>query len=243
LCRAGARPSRSSDIETGGQLDPGALGARPVDELRRRRELGRRRQPQREAEARGGLDEALRNVVAVAGPGDDLAGDRAAMLLESHHVGHDLAGMRDIGQAVDDGHRRVLGQLADLTDVVGAQHDRVDVARQHAGGVLGRLAAAHLHVLRGQHDGVAAHLADPDLEGDAGAGRGLLEDQRDGPAVERTPRDAAALRLAAELEHAPQRRGVMVHDLEEMPRRRARLAHGEGVSQGCAARRPRGKAA
>ena len=53
----------------------------------------------------------MQHIVAVAGPGDGAAGDAAAMLLEGHHVGHQLAGMGLVGQAVDDRHRSVLGQL------------------------------------------------------------------------------------------------------------------------------------
>ena len=38
------------------------------------------------------------HVVGVARPGDRAPGDRPAMLLEGQHVGHDLAGMRELGQ-------------------------------------------------------------------------------------------------------------------------------------------------
>ena len=54
-----------------------------------------------------------------------------------------------------------------------ADHDRVDIARQHPGGVGDGLAAAELHLAAGQHDRLAAELAHADVEGDAGARRGL----------------------------------------------------------------------
>ena len=53
----------------------------------------------------------MQHVVAVAGPGEGLAGDRAAMLLEGHDVGHELAGMGVVGQPVDDRHGGVLGEF------------------------------------------------------------------------------------------------------------------------------------
>ncbi len=59
-----------------------------------------------------------------------------------------------------------------------ADHDRVDVAREHARGVGDGLAAAELHFLTGQHHDVAAELAHRDIEGDARASRGLVEDHR-----------------------------------------------------------------
>ncbi len=76
-------------------------------------------------------------------------------------------------------------------DLVGAQHDRIDIARQHAGGIGRRFAAPALHVARRQHDHVAAQLPHADLERDAGAGGGLLEDQRQRLAGQRAGRGAA----------------------------------------------------
>jgi hypothetical protein len=53
----------------------------------------------------------------------------------------------------------------------GADHDAVDIAREHAGGVGDRLAAAELNVARREKQRVAAELPHPDLERDAGARR------------------------------------------------------------------------
>ena len=61
----------------------------------------------------------------------------------------------------------------------------VDIARQHARGVGDGLAAAELRAVALQHDRIAAELAHADLEGDAGAGRRLLEDHRQRLAGER----------------------------------------------------------
>ena len=50
-----------------------------------------------EAEPRGGVDPRGQHVVGVADPGDRLCRRSAAVLLEGHDVGHDLAGMRVAG--------------------------------------------------------------------------------------------------------------------------------------------------
>jgi hypothetical protein len=67
----------------------------------------------------------------------------------------------------------------------GADHDRIDHARDDPRAVLDRLAASELGVARREEERMTAELDHAGLEGDAGAGRGLLEDHRQRPAGER----------------------------------------------------------
>ena len=150
-----------------------------------RLELRRGRDAKLEFETLGGVHPRRQHVVAVAGPGHGAALDRAAMLLEGHHVGHHLAGMRAPRQPVDHRDRGVLGQFLHQRMVEGADDDAVDVARQHAGGVGDGLAAAELHLGAGQRDQLAAELPDADVERHPRPGRGLVEDHGDGLAGER----------------------------------------------------------
>ena len=162
------------------------------------------------------------HVVGVAGPGHGAAADRAALLLEGHDVGQHLAGMRAPRQPVDHRHRGVPRELGHRLVIEDADHDGIDIARQHARGVGQRLAAAELHFLRGQHDGLAAELAHGDVEGDARAGRGLVEDHRQRLAGERRFGRAAAcarcgLHGAAAVDHAGAVVGFgMSVEIEEM---------------------------
>ncbi len=135
-------------------------------------------EPQLEAEYCGGLEPGVGHVVAVANPGDALPFPAAEVLLNREDVGQHLAGVGQIGQAVDHGDRGEAGQLLDLGVAVGADHDPVDIAGQHPGGVRNRLTPPDLDVLAGEEEGLAAQLVGPDLEGDAGAGGRLGEDHR-----------------------------------------------------------------
>ena len=139
-----------------GQFDAGALAAGPVEEfLGGAAEFGGG-DAEGEAEADGGLDPGAGDVVAVAYPSDDLACDGAAMLLEGHDVGHELAGVAHVGEAVDDGDRGVGGEFVQAGHVVGPEHDGVDVAREDAGGVGDGFAAAELEFGGGEVDDLAA---------------------------------------------------------------------------------------
>ena len=77
-----------------------------------------------------------------------------------------------------------------------ADHDRIDIAREHPRGVGQRFAAAELHFLRREQDRLAAELAHGDIEGDARAGRRLVEHHGQRLAGERrcnlTPRARSA---------------------------------------------------
>ena len=84
--------------------------------------------------------------------------------------------MQQIGQPVDHGHVGVLRELLDVLVREGADHDAVDVARQHARRVGDRLAAAELHVARREEQRVSAELERADLERDARSRARLHED-------------------------------------------------------------------
>ena len=171
-------------------------------------ELGRTGDAQPELELRGGMHPGGQHVVGVAGPRDGLAPDRAAMLLERHHVRQHLAGMRAAREPVDHRHGGVARELHQRLVIERADHDRIDIARQHARGVGDGLAAAELHLGAGQRDGFAAELAHADVEGDAGAGRRPVEDHGERAPGERALVRALALALrlhgAARLDHPAQ---------------------------------------
>src|ERR1700730_11045044 len=98
--------------------------------------------------------------------------------------------------------------------------------REHERGVAQRLAARELKLLGAKHDGVASQLGDPDLERQSRARRGLLEDQRHAPALER-PRGAG---LALELER-PVQQPVELGGAQLRPREKMTLGH-EAASLG-----------
>ena len=106
------------------------------------------------------------------------------MLPDGEQVGQHLAGVAEVGQAVDDGNFGVLGQPLHLLLGKGADHDAVAVPVQHPGGVLNGLPSADLTLLAGEEQGMAPQLVHPRLEGDTGAGGVLLKDHGQGLALE-----------------------------------------------------------
>ena len=101
------------------------------------------------------------------------------MFLECHDIGHDLARVGAVGKPVDDWHGGVFGHLVQGCFLERADHDHVDIARQHAGRVGNGFAMAQLHIGPRQHHRLPAHLAHTDVKADAGPGRWLFKNQRD----------------------------------------------------------------
>ncbi len=124
----------------------------------------------------------MADVVAVAEVGDPHALERAETLPDRHRVGQRLQRVGGVGEAVDDGDRRVLRELVDLGLVERADQDRAQEAREDERRVACRLAARELQV-GGRHvERHSAELGDPDLGADPRARRRLAEDQPDRPA-------------------------------------------------------------
>ena len=202
-----------------GDQDPDPFAGGPVEHVLRRRERFGAGQPQLEAEADSRLNPGRRHVVAVAAPGDGAPRDGAQMLFEGHHVAHQLAGMGAVGEAVDDRHRGVFGKLQQMRLLDRADHDGVHIARQHARRVGHGLAAPELGAAGLQHHRVAAELANSDLEGDPGPGRGLLEDQRQRLAGQRlrlAARRRARLERPPHVENFPEGVALEAVEIEEM---------------------------
>jgi hypothetical protein len=80
--------------------------------------------------------------------------------------------------------------------IVGADHDRVAHAAEHARGIRHRLAAPELRRAAIEDQRGAAQLAHRHIERHARAGRVLLEDHREGMTRERRIRIRRALGLA-----------------------------------------------
>src|ERR1019366_5143166 len=98
------------------------------------------------------------------------------LLAHREVVRQGLARVKKVGQAVDDGDRRVAGELEDRVVRERAGHDAVDVSREDARCVRDGLAASDLDVARRQKLRRAAELGHPGLEGDARPRGRLLED-------------------------------------------------------------------
>ena len=101
-----------------------------------------------EPEHRGGVDPGGRHVVAVARPGDALAPDRAAMLLKVMTSAISWHGWVRSVRPLMTGAAENSASSVQLRFLGGAQHDAVDIARQHPRGVRHRLAAAELRPSR-----------------------------------------------------------------------------------------------
>ena len=176
--------------------------------------------------------------VADVGVGD-LAGGLAGVLQHGQGVAQHLGGVPLVGQAVPHRHPGQGGELLDLGLLVAAVLDAVEHAPQNPGGVRHGLLVAHLGARRVQVGDVGSLVVRADLEGAAGARRGLLEEESDVPA-----RQAAfllagllgRLELGGQLDERHPLCGREVELLEEA----AALEAGEDGGVGCGERGHRG---
>ena len=127
------------------------------------------------AKARRGVDQRVRDVVAVTQKSELDAGDRAQLFLNREAVGQPLARMEPVGQAVNDGDRSLPRQSDNHVVRERPRHDSVDQSLQVPRGVGDRLAHAHVDVVGAKENGVPAELGHPRLECDARAQARFLE--------------------------------------------------------------------
>ena len=153
--------SASSTAASGriGDADLAALALRPGEHARRRATAFRAGEAQLEIEAAPRHGSSLpRHCCRRRSRRRSCR--RSAPLCSSSvmHIGHDLAGMDRVGQAVDHRHGGVLAPAPSASPPSRADHDRIDIARQHLRGVGDGLAAPELRVACRHHDDVAAEL-------------------------------------------------------------------------------------
>ena len=135
-------------------------------------------------------DEGVGHVVPVADVAQLQPFQLALVLPDGHQVGQHLAGVAEIGEAVDHGDGGILGQGLHLLLGEGADHNAVTEPGEHPGRVLHRLVPADLAVLVGEVDGVAPQLVDARLKGHPGPGGALLKNHGQGLPCEEGVGDA-----------------------------------------------------
>ena len=121
-----------------------------------------------------------------------------------------------VGEAVDHGNARPLRELDDVGVREGADHDRIDHAREHARHVADRLAAPELDVARREEQGVPAELVGADFEADPGPGGRLGENESDRLACQRFVAVGAGLHLARKCKYCIELRCGDVFEGEEV---------------------------
>lgn len=169
--------------------------------------------------------------VAEVGEGDPLQ-RLVAVLGHGEDVGEHLGRVPVVGQPVEHRHAAVGGQLLHGRLAVTAVLDAVEHPAEDAGRVLHRLLVPQLGAGGVQIGRRRALVGGGHLEGAAGPGRGLLEDQRDVPAAQPLrlgPRLLGALELGRELDQAAELLGREVQLLEEVA---ACEVYGHGTAPG-----------
>lgn len=121
--------------------------------------------------------EAERHVVAIADEGKFAAGEvLAELVLQGECVGECLAGVRGVGECVDDGDGCVLCHLDEFFMLEDARHDAVDHAVEYASDIGDGFACAESNFGVLEDDGVTAEFVHGLFEADACAQAGFFKD-------------------------------------------------------------------
>ena len=144
---------------------------------------GRSRETKLEAEHGGPQEQRVGHVVAVADVPDHRVLQLDA-LGDGLQVGHDLARVQEVGEAVHDRYRGALGKLQYLLVAERADHDAVDVAAEHTGRVRHAFASSHLGVPVREEEGMTAQLGHAGLKAHPRTGGALPENHRQGLPLE-----------------------------------------------------------
>ena len=122
----------------------------------------------------------VRHVVAVTHVGDREPGERTLVLANRQGVSETLAGMKLVGERVDDGDARPTGDFLDLFLLEGAQHDGIHESLEHECRVLDGLATAERRMVIAHDERMRSQAVGADLETRARAQARLLHDDGDG---------------------------------------------------------------
>ena len=97
-----------------------------------------------------------------------------------------------IGQAVYDGHIRIMREGGYGFMAIGAEHNAINKTGENFGGVFNCLAAPDLHIITCGGDRTPAKLTHPHIKAEPCAGRGFFKYQRERFALKRCVRIEAA---------------------------------------------------
>ena len=106
------------------------------------------RNAQFEIELAGRIDIGLAHVVSVAYPADAATCDIATVFEPGLHIREQLAGVKIVGQAVDNGNGGMRGEAFHDIVLVSANHDDVDHGGNHPCAVFNGFASSQLSIVR-----------------------------------------------------------------------------------------------
>ncbi len=124
----------------------------------------------------------IAHVVAIAHPRHHAATKFAKMLPDGKDIGQHLAGVREVGKPVDDRYAGMTRKFHHVIMRIGADHDPVHVAGEHARCVRDGFTASQLHVTRRQEVRGAAKLCGANFKRNPGARGRFHEDHGQRPA-------------------------------------------------------------